>query len=299
MRVTENSISSTFLTSVNKNRERINTLQRQIATGRKVLTVSDDPQAADAIMRLNGVISKNEQYQKNISDGQSALELTATSLDDFGKVMLDLNELLTTVNNGTQANDLQKFAGQVDLLLSQGLDIANSNFNGKYVFGGTETLTAPFAINAARTAVTPNPNGITGTIAYPISEGIQQAVNIDGMEAFAPTPAGVTIFQTMIAIRDSLQAGIAPTTAQYKEVADMVKHVSSKGGKVGTILQSLEAVNAQLIEQNAQLTNLRSLQQDTDMAQAAIELKQNETMLDAALSVGARIIPKSLLDFLA
>jgi hypothetical protein len=35
------------------------------------------------------------------------------------------------------------------------------------------------------------------------------------------------------------------------------------------------------------------------MAQAAIELKQNETMLDAALSVGARIIPKSLLDFLA
>jgi hypothetical protein len=46
------------------------------------------------------------------------------------------------------------------------------------------------------------------------------------------------------------------------------------------------------------LESLLSVDQDTDFAEASLLLKKEELMLDAALSTGARLIPKTLMDFL-
>lgn len=294
MRVTESGIASNFLNSINRTRERITQAQSQLASGKRVLKVSDDPQAVDAILRLKSFVGANEQYQKNTTEAQSQVETTQAALSGFTDIIVRLKEVLARSSNGSQTEILKTYAVDVDQLLAEAVDIANTKLNGRYVFGGTNTLDPPFRLAGDHSSVTVNPDGIAGTIQYPVNEGVNQVVNIDGQEAFQ----GTAIFDLMIEVRNRLQGGLNPTLTESQSADSYLDHVSTKTSKAGSVLQNLINNEAMLSDQRNQLLQLLSVQQDTDVAEVVMKLKHDELMLDAALNTGARIIPKSLLDFL-
>jgi hypothetical protein len=63
-------------------------------------------------------------------------------------------------------------------------------------------------------------------------------------------------------------------------------------------LKALEVSDGFLEERRNQLANLLSVDQDTDFAEASLLLKKEELLLEAVLSTSARLIPKTLMDFL-
>ena len=294
MRVTESTIASNYLNNLNKTRERIVQLQTQLATGKRVNKSSDDPVAADTILRLKGVIDKNEQYSRNADDGLSLIEQTEFGLDQFGEGLMKVKEMLVRINSDIDQDGLNAFAEEMDHILSDMVDVANTKFNGKYIFGGTNTMTPPFALAPDRSAVTANPAGITGSIEYNVGEGVYQQVNIDGQEAFQ----GTTMFQQIIALRDGLRAGVLPTPAQSDSLNQALQYVTGVGAKSGALQTSMTAVGTRLDDQRIKMMELLSMQQDTDIAESTLQMKHEEIMLEAALNTGARIIPKSLLDYL-
>lgn len=295
MRVTENNIASSLLLNINRSREQITKLQSQLASGKRVLKPSDDPQATDSILRLQAAIDRNEQYLKNVVDGQAVLAETSAALNGFVSIMQDVKNELITASNGSRREALPIQANRLDQLLTQAVEIANTKFNGKYIFAGTNTLEAPFVLAPDHSAVTANPNGITGVINYDVAEGSSQPVNMDGQEAFQ----GAQFFTTVIQLRDKLAAGQFPAAGDVESIGAIIDHVLGKASKTGSVSQGMDALQLHLDEQQTQLRILLSIDQDADVAQAALQLKQNEIMLDAALNTGARILPKSLLDFLA
>lgn len=294
MRVTESSIASNFLNDINRTRERIMQAQSQLASGKRVLKVSDDPQAADAILRLKSFIDANDQYQKNNAEAQSQMETTQSSLDSFSNIMIKLKEVMARASNGSQTETLKTYAEEVDQLLADAVDVANTKLNGRYIFGGTNTLDQPFSLASDHSSVTVNPNGITGTIQYPVAEGVNQVINIDGQEAFQ----GTAIFDLMIEVKDRLRAGLNPTLTESQSADSYLDLVLTKTSKAGSIFQNLVNNESMLDDQRNQLLQLLSSKQDTDVAETVIKLKNDELMLEAALNIGARIIPKSLIDFL-
>ena len=294
IRVTESTVTANYLSNVNQTRARIVQLQGQLASGKRVNVSSDDPSAADTILRLNGAIARSEQYEKNVTDGQSMVDTTGSSLNDFVNHLIEIKEILVRAKGGAEADVLKVHAERLDQILSELVDTANTKFNGKYIFGGTNTTAQPFTLNAARSAVTANPAGITGTIEFQVGEGIKQTVNIDGQEAFN----GVQIFSLIIQIRDAMMNGQEPTPAQADALNTALDDVSNKVGKSGSMSANLTSIQSRLLDQRIQLFGLLSQQQDTDIAEATLRLKHEEIMLDAALNTGARIIPKSLLDYL-
>ncbi|HXF99554.1 MAG TPA: hypothetical protein VNL69_02160, partial [Bacteroidota bacterium] len=174
------------------------------------------------------------------------------------------------------------------------VQVANTKFNGKYLFGGTQTTEPPFTLAPDHSVVTQNPNGITGTIQVFVNEGTLQKINIDGQEAFQ----GTAIFQQLIEVRDAMRSGNPPTAAQFDAVENFAKYVAERAGQAGLILTTLEMHDELLHAQADQFAALLSVDQDTDIAEASLLLKKEELMLDAALSTGARLLPKTLLDFL-
>ena len=294
MRVTENMFATRFLNSITNAQERIATLQTQIASGKRVQQPSDDPQATDAILRLQTLIASNDQYATGTAEAQSMMETTTDTLGNAAEVLTQIKELLVKANNGANTTALGAFAESADSLLTEMVDLANTRFNGKYILGGTNTLQQPFTLNAGRTAVAANPNGITGTINMPIGEGVTQASNIDGQQALQ----GTAIFDLIIRVRDALRAGTVPTTADMDSMSTMVDYVTTQAGKAGSDFQSLETNQTFLASQKTQLQSLLSLQQDTDVASAVTELQRGQIMLDAALNATARVLPKSILDYM-
>ncbi len=294
MRITENTFTQSFLLNVNKARLRMSRLQNQLTTGSKVGTVSDDPEAAGRILRLKNSVARNEKYQENVRDGVGLMSATASSLDRFADLLVEAKEILSRARNGGREPDLDTFANQIDQLITDLVHAGNAQFNGKYIFGGTETTSMPFILAPDRSGVTANPNGIRGQIEILVGEGQLQTINIDGETAFQ----GTQIFDTLIRIRDTMRNGQPPTAAQVDTVSAHLNHVSAQGGRAGLMLTSLEMADRLLGDREVQLAALLSADADTDYAEASMLLKREELMLDAALSTGARLFPKSLLDFL-
>jgi flagellar hook-associated protein 3 FlgL len=282
-----------FLFDINRTREQISSLQSALASGKRVQKASDDPQAADVILRLKNTIGRYDQYDKNITEGTSMLENTEASLGDFSDVLMNIKGLLTRANSG-QTSEYSTYANQIDTLLTQAVDIANTKFGGKYLFGGTNTLTQPFTMAADRSAVTANPAGITGSIPVQVAETMTTPSNIDGAEAFQ----GTGIFAGIIAVRDALNAGTIPTTAQLDAISTSMEYVTGKVAKSGAMMQGLQNLQSNLEQQHLRMTELLSLQQDTDVAEATLKMKWNETMLDAALQVTAGLLPKTLVNYM-
>ena len=106
------------------------------------------------------------------------------------------------------------------------------------------------------------------------------------------------LFDVLIRVRDSLQAGTVPSAADQAAVKTATDQVNQTASKLGSFSQGLNTTIIHLGDQRTQLQTLMSSVRDTDVAEATLTLKNQEIMLDAALNTGAQILPKSLLDFL-
>ena len=298
MRITENRLTSDFLFNVNNTSVRINELQNELSSGKRVNEPSDDPEGADLIMRLNASMARNEQFSANIGSAQSMLNTSTDALEGVQQIVAQLQTTMTQVSNGAQSSALPTFADTVDGFLSQALALANTQFNGKYVFGGTQTQTPPYVLtpNAAPPpSQTVTYNGNAAKIDYAVGEGQTQTVNITGQEAFN----GTALFDEIIKIKDNLKLGVTPTQADFTAVANSLQAILNTSGRAGAVLQGLDTTSASLQQQHTQIMALRSMKQDTDVASATLELQKENTALQAALAVGAKILPQSLVNFLA
>lgn len=185
MRITDAAIIGDFLSSINRSKDRINRLNTQLSSQKRILRVSDDPAAASSLLRLNTDLQRITAYRDHIVDGKNFLKMTADSLGQISDLLGDVKTVLTgAVSTGDQAL-LGKFADQVDQYLSLGMEIANAQYDRKYLFGGTQTTTVPFVRTGTPATVTYQGNA--RAIEYHVGDGVSQVVNVSGAAAFAST----------------------------------------------------------------------------------------------------------------
>ncbi|WP_337872133.1 flagellar hook-associated protein FlgL [Ignavibacterium sp.] len=183
MRITETMMSNYYVGSINKLKERISLLQRQISTGVKIEKPSDSPTGAVRIIRNNDQISQIESYLKNIQTGLSFLDQTTFALqsiqDEMVSVVTKLEELINPVNQ----QNMGLYADMLESSLNLILDVSNSKADSKYIFGGTDQSGKPFAYSSDGQTIEQNTK-IRGYNKVRISQSIEQRINITGLELF-------------------------------------------------------------------------------------------------------------------
>jgi len=294
MRVTEGTFASGYLATVNRTRERIVRLQNQLATGKLIQSASDDPQAADTILRLTESKKLREQYKNNAIEGQGIAETTATTLGQISDVLLNMKEVIIRAGGSASQEDQKTYGESVNQLLTEMVDLANTKFNGKYILGGTQTQEQPYILTPGNAAVVKNPKGIDGVIKFQVGDDHANQVNIGGEQALK----GTQIFDLIIQVRDALNNGTFSATAFVDNIEQAASDVLNASSTAASYGENFSMVGDNLEVQGNKLSEYISLYQDTDVAEAILKLKNEETMLDAALNTGGRIIPKSLLNYL-
>jgi flagellar hook-associated protein 3 len=185
MRITDAAIINDFLTSISRSKGRINRLNMQLSSQQRLLKVSDEPTTASTLLRLNEDKSRVAKYKDNVVDGQNSLKMTADGLDKVSDLIGEVKKILTgAVSSGDQSL-LGKLADQVDQFLSLGLEIANTQFDRKYIFGGTATTDPPFVRTGVPTQI--SYQGDARSIQYQVGDGVSQIVNVSGAAAFTST----------------------------------------------------------------------------------------------------------------
>jgi flagellar hook-associated protein 3 len=186
MRITDSAIISDFLSSINRSKSRINRLNTQLAKNQKILKVSDDPITASTLLRLNEDLDRVTAYKSNVVDGQNSLRATAESLSKMSDLIGEVKTILTGSLGSGDATLLNSLAAQVDDKQSFGLnEIANAQFDRKYLFGGTQTTAPPYVRTGTPARI--NYQGNSQAIQYPVGDGVSQIVNVSGAAAFGST----------------------------------------------------------------------------------------------------------------
>lgn len=183
MRITDSMMSNYYIGSINKLKERIALLQRQISSGVRIEKPSDSPTGAVRVIRNNDQLSQIDTYLKNIQTGLSFLDQTTFALQSIQDEVVNVVGKLEELNNPINQQNMSLYADMIENSLRLMLDVSNSKADGKFIFGGTDQTGKPFSFSSDGQTVEQNTK-INGLVNIRISQSIQQRINITGLEIF-------------------------------------------------------------------------------------------------------------------
>ncbi|MCC6672544.1 MAG: flagellar hook-associated protein FlgL [Planctomycetes bacterium] len=196
LRITQSMLYSRSLDDLRRSLAGSTRLQEMVATGRRINRPSDDPAAALRILPLNAEIRDLERMADNVALARESLDLAAANLQDTSSLMLRARELTVQAANGTMSErDRQGLAAEFDQLLDQLVSLGNSRRGDRYLFAGTRSDRAPFALvtDAAGTRVVYSGDG--NPVSLELAPGLDSDVLVPGDRLFLRRERGATTFE--------------------------------------------------------------------------------------------------------
>lgn len=285
MRVTQSMLSNNLLRNLSSNYNKMGKLQDQLTTQKRITRPSDDPVVAMLGLGYRDSLNKVQQYSRNISEATNWLDSTDDAISQGVKVLQRIRELTVQASNGTyEEGQRGAIAVEVDQLKEQLETIAQTQVGGKYIFNGENTNKAPAVGNFS-----------DGDIELEIFDGIKLNVNTKGSELFK------SVFNTL----DSLKSKLEDKTASDTDISGFLDTLDSEidhflkiQADVGAKQNRVDMMKDRLSSQETIATEIMSKNEDVEIEKVITELITQESVQRAALSVGARIIQPSLVDFL-
>lgn len=144
MRITNKVMQNNALTNINRNKNLQDTLNTELATGKKVNRPSDDPVVAIRALRLRSDVNQISQfYKKNVPDAKSWLELTESSIKTSISVVNDMIEQCEKGSNDTlTTEDRQIIIDALKELRNEVYATGDADYAGRYIFTGYRTDTS-------------------------------------------------------------------------------------------------------------------------------------------------------------
>jgi len=144
MRITQSMLYNNFLYNLNNVNSQLYTTQTQMASGKSINNLSDNPIALSQVLSLNDLQSRLTQYKSNINWANSVLSAQDTATNNISTLLQNSGSLIIQAANAT--NDLASnasIAQQLQAIEAEIKNSANTMFGGKYLFSGFLTNTAP------------------------------------------------------------------------------------------------------------------------------------------------------------
>jgi flagellar hook-associated protein 3 FlgL len=289
-------LNNQMLSSLRNNLSRMEKVQQQLSSGKMINKPSDDPVGLSYSMRYRSELTANEQYQRNLDSAVSWLDYGDTTVGQAVDVLQRARELAVQGANGSNPQQAREaIAAEVEELAEQLREVANSRFNGKYVFNGQRTNKPPY----------PDPDSYlnasfdTGKISFEVSRGVNVGVNLHAGEIFGDAAAKDNAFAALDLLNTSLRSGDqAEIGKALGQLDSRLDQVLESWADLGARKNRVELIDNRLKDANTNIQSLLSKTEDADMATVITNLKTEENVYQASLSAGARIIRPSLVDFL-
>jgi flagellar hook-associated protein 3 FlgL len=296
MRIDPNMVP-TILADLQQTQVSLNTALQEVSTGKSVNVPSDNPSAA-ANMVQNTIDTGNvDQYTQNVSSVLTTVQSAGSTLSS---VITSLNRAVTLGTegaNGTNSSaDMQAIAAEVQGILSNVVSDANSAVGGSYLFGGTSTSTPYTADSTSPTGYTYNGNNDTNSVA--VGDHLSVQVNVPGSQIFSNASNSVlgSLSSLVAALKSGTSSDIAAASTSVDSALNYVSQQQVLYGNAETQLNSQQTFLQQdTVTLSTQANNLIGV----NLATAATELSQAEVNNNAALAAAAKVLPSSLLNYLA
>lgn len=302
MRVTQGMIAKNSLRYINSSYGKLDNLQSQISSGKKITKASDDPVVAMKSLKYNTQLSQVKQYQSNTSQAFTWLENTETNITEGIDVMAKVRELTVKAQNDTNGEEeLEAIGVEIGQLKDQLIQIANAQVNGRYLFNGTNSDVTPIVKNADG-SYTYNFENYTSAsdVNINVSPNASLKVNANPISAFGGQSAsGQNVFEMLNSLESALNSGsLDGMDDLLSDIDQFTEQMSAERSDIGARYNRLELINTRLSAQEETSTKVLSDNEDVELEKVITDFITQQSVHRAALSVNAKIVQPTLIDFL-
>lgn len=287
MRVAYRTIYQMIKYNISHITEKMQKLNTVVASGKRINDLSDDPVGLSKSLHLKSKLDEMDQIKRNLSFGKSWLSAAETALNNVQELLTEAKGIAIEMSNSTVGQEERRSAAKVvDNILKEIIVLANSNVNGRYIFSGQNTDTAPFDEDG-------NYRGNNSGFTISAGKDITIQIGYNGQEVFG------TIFNTLKDFRDSLenndidgiQQAIGDLNNEFDNISKWISDVGAKTLRIETkenILDDLELTDKEMVSEL----------EDADIAEAVIDLENIQLAYKAALASSSKIMKLTLLDYI-
>jgi flagellar hook-associated protein 3 FlgL len=305
-----------FLMALNAITARADRAQRQIGSGLKISSVSDEPDQITTLLTARAELDQTTQILANLGRAKAEVDTAEQALE---VAVSGVEHALVSGAQGATSTQTPAqratIAADVAATLEHLVAIAGTTVESRHVFSGDDYDAIPYAVDLTQ------PNGVT---AYAGGAATREMLHPSGLrfsiaksaeEIFDNSAPGASVFGALNALRLALEDG--PTVAvgdpdyeaqfqaQTSAIDAALLNLRSAQTHLGNMLSYYGSVQnrvAEATETGHKLklrgeTTLSGIQ-DADITEAALELAQATTQRDAALAARARQGLRSLFDYL-
>ncbi|MFO8044931.1 MAG: flagellar hook-associated protein FlgL [Halomonas sp.] len=305
MRISTVTMFEQGVNSLNRQQGDFLKVGQQIATGRRVVNPSDDPQAASRALSVSQAKAVTEQYTDSRISARNSLSQVESVLNSVSDAIASAKTLLIQGANDTLSDaDRESVAAELNGIYQTLIGQANAtDGNGRYLFGGYQDDAPPFQeINA-------------GVITYEGDTNVRQQ-RVDATRLMEVSENGDSIFS--FKDKNGVEAGLFATfesaldalgnpgdpgfrqtiNDSMSKMDSALDNVLTRRASVGARLNELDVVDS--VAGNRMLNYEQTLSDlvDLDYAEAISEYSLRQVGLQAAQKAFVDIKSLSLFDYL-
>lgn len=147
MRITTQMIGNRYVSDARNNLNVLQTITQQMTSGKSISKPSDNPFKVARSMQMNTDIDSNKQYNTNIKSTINWLDTTDESLNQVNSTITRIRTLMVSAGDAAYGSDERNdICDEINERISELGQILNGNFDGKYLFGGTKTMSTPLNV---------------------------------------------------------------------------------------------------------------------------------------------------------
>lgn len=290
-RVTTQTQMRSAQTNLQANLARMAQLQEQATSLKAIERPSDDPARTADSLTVRAEQRAVTQYARNVDNGNGWLRTADTALAETTNLLNQVRDLTVQgANDGALSPTAKEaIAARLDGLKDSLLAQANASYLGRSVFAGNSDAGVAFNPDFSFTGTA------TASVDRRIGADTTVKVDADGAAIFGTGPT--SIFTLIGTIAGDLRTGTNVGT-HLTAIDLQMKTVLTAQTDVGVRQAQIQKAGEALVQHKGNLEAQRAGIEDIDLGQAILNLKLQEVSYQAALSVTARVLQPTLMDFL-
>jgi flagellar hook-associated protein 3 FlgL len=272
-------------------------LTNQLASGVRFNALGDDPASAGRNVLLLNQIQRDDSFTQSSSLVSGQLQVADSALGSVVSQLTQAISLATSANNGTMnASDVQSIGAQISGILSEVESLANSNYQGQYIFAGGQTTTVPFATSNATSPGTTTYNGDSDINYLETPNGQKIQLNVPGNQIFMGSTSVFGVLNSLVADYSGGVVNAAQATQDSQALTAALNTVSQQRVILDDSMTQLTAASGAITTEKTQLSVAQTNLMQADLATVATQLSLSKTQEAALEAVISQLGSGSLFD---
>ena len=320
-RVTSALTNSNLVFSMQKSYSNYAKLTTQLSSGKKINSMLDDPTQSVNLVNSKRELTRIDTWNNNIKSLKNEIGQATDTLDLLIESGQRAKDLATSAANNVYNNgSLKAVKDELEQIIGSVVSNANTKYDGKYIFSGTNTQTQPYSIEYAVDNNGNKTDEIVG-IKYngtdkngdwkrslEIADGVFQQGNVLGIEALGEYSNGSSegimgcLMEFKNTVSDILENKAGVDYSDISKLLDKfttsIDRVAQSSSKLGGISNKLDMAQNSLENNSMNLKDKISGIEDLDLTQAVTDWYSSQSAYQASMKVFTAFNSMSLLNYM-